>query len=192
MIPGLNEFEIQSFDFFRTITVNHVFGRSWDVSWERIALQTSRTEPVVMSAIAALGCLHRSVLQKDCTSKLTNDTDSELSHRAYALYGKAMASLRRKLGDVGNSHPNDEIEVILLCALLFASFEAFSGRDEQVSMHLRTGFRILSNCSICESNDGIEECSITLRSSPSNNIDVLAHTLVRLDSDLTMAGEDAP
>ena len=136
-----------------------------------------------MSAIVALGCLHRSVL---------HESELELSQRAYDLYGKAMTSLRTKLYDVSHSRSDSGLEIVLLCALLFACFATFSGQDEQVSLHLRTAFRILSNHSVCEQIEGTDGYSVTLRSSARDNIDVIAHTLVRLDADLTMVGEDDP
>ena len=85
--------------------------------------------------------------------------------------------------------------VVLLACLLFFCFEAYVGHDEQASLHLRTGLRILyeqrrDNNAALARDEG--DRVITTRATMRTHLDALTYAFVLLDNDLNMGDEEEP
>ena len=135
-----DEKERRSFDFFRNHTAT-VFAGYFDTSfWERLILQVSHSEPAVRHAVVALGSFHEclNVGDEGSVSKVDVHNDFQYSLQQYA---RSLACLRNLFLD----KPDQQIDVILICCILFISFESLQGNYEPMACHLQSGSKIISH-----------------------------------------------
>ena len=120
-------------DFFRGRTAA-VFAGYYDTKlWNQLILQVCHAEPAVHHAVVAVASLHES---------LDNGSEDAAMSQQYGLqhYTKALAGLNRYIITA-----NKSIDIVLICCVLFISYESLRGNCEAAAHHLHSGLRILSN-----------------------------------------------
>ncbi|EME45301.1 hypothetical protein DOTSEDRAFT_71113 [Dothistroma septosporum NZE10] len=193
---GMSNVEAYAFDFFRLQTVKQLPGSSWTLSWERLALQMGHHEPAVTHAAIALGAIHRALTFE----AVQGPTGIDQEQHSFALrqYNKAMSYVRTYIEKLGTGCSDNDVEVVLLVSLLFFCFEVLHSEDARATMHLRTGLRILyerirsSHPPAMIWGDGVLKRTVMMKAMPKSHMDVILQTFVRLDGDLTIAGEEEP
>lgn len=194
---NVSDHDANAYDFFRRHTVKILPGSSWNLSWERLALQAGDHEPSVTHAAMALGSIHRA---------MGSDEGAMIDPQQYDLallqYSKAMRRLQSYLQSSGDNWSEASIEVVLLTSLLFFCFELLHNESTLATVHLRNGLRILyertqkreklnpTKAQTC--NEGQVRRSVRMQATPKNNMDVLMQAFVRLGCDLTTSGEEGP
>ncbi|KAF2158594.1 hypothetical protein M409DRAFT_30924 [Zasmidium cellare ATCC 36951] len=186
----LTPFESAAFDYFRLFTVNQLPQKLW---WQHVVLDLGRSEPALAHAATALGSMHRSLTlsSQPCIDKSQHEF-------ATGQYSKAMRLMRQYI-ERGQKSDNqlreNEVVIVLLTSLLFFCLEAYMGRDEQSTMHLRTGLKILYEHVQGDSSPATESDDdkvITTTTSMRSYLDALKYTFVLMDSDLNMVDEEEP
>lgn len=189
----LTGFETASFDFFRLFTINQLPQRLW---WQHLVLDLVKQEPALAHTAIALGSMHRSL-----TAEAHHGIDESQQEFSNRQYGKAMSLMHQYIdrGQRNGGHLHEqEIVVVLLNSLLFFFLEAYMGRDEQATMHLRTGLRILyeheqsRSAVVVGSDDDDDDKVITTTTSMRSYMDALKYTFVLMDSDMNMIDEEEP
>jgi hypothetical protein len=190
----LTSVECQAFDFFRLETMKQLPGGSSDLLWERLALCMSANEPVVADAVVALASLHRS---------LTIDGSGVRGSAQYQLAlqycNKVMSSMRGIIAvPSSTTHPDGDVEILLILALLLFSFEVLHGHWDRAALHLRSGLRVVYDNIHYQphqlQDEGLREDSarhaVLLRVTPCSNIDIMLRAFIRLDGDSISGSED--
>lgn len=190
----LSSVECQAFDFFRLETIEQLPGGSSDLLWERLALSMSASEPAVAHAVVALASLHRSFARGGL-----GNADSTQYQLALQYCNKAMSSIRGIIAVPSTtSHPDGDVEILLILTLLLFSFEVLHGHWDRAALHLRSGLRVVYDNIRCQpdqlQHQGLREDSarhvVLLRVTPCSNIDIMLRAFVRLDGDSISGGED--
>lgn len=132
ILPGDQE-ERRYFALFRSRTAP-LFAGYFDANfWDRFVPQISHAEPAVHHAVVALASLHED---------LDGSTEHQPGSDQFGLkqYNKSLASLNRYL-----STANDEsVNIVLICCILFVTFESLRGNYLTAGKHLQCGLKILS------------------------------------------------
>lgn len=190
----LSSVECQAFDFFRLETIKQLPGGSSDLLWERLALCMSANEPAVAHAVIALASLHRSFAHG-----LSSVLDSTQYQLALRYCNKTMSNMRGIIAVPSTiSHPDGDVEILLILTLLLFSFEVLHGHWDRAALHLRSGLRVVYDNIRCQPNQlrqqGLREDSarhvVLLRITPCSNIDIMLRAFVRLDGDSICGSED--
>lgn len=162
--------------------------------WQHIILDLSKKEPVLAHAATALGSMHRAIAPPGDCKELSVNTDQR--QIATDQYTKAVALMRRYIDECFRGDrvlSQDQLVVVLLACLLFFCFEAYVGHDEQASLHLRTGSRVLyeqrRDLEAAQTRDAGDRV-ITTRAHMRSYLDALTYTFVLLDNDLNMVDEE--
>lgn len=193
----ISDYDVYAYDFFRRHTVKILPGSSWNLSWERLALQAGDHEPSVTQAAMALGSIHRAMGSDDGPS--INPIQYDLALRQYS---KAMRRLHSYLWTCGNNWSDSNVEVILLTSLLFFCFELLHNESALASVHLRNGLRILYERTQKSQQQAAgreitgtkskRRRTVHMQSTPKTNMDILMQAFVRLGGDLTTSGDEGP
>lgn len=128
-MEGLNTMNI---DFFRLYTIKQL-------PWREIIFSTVSCEPVVVRAVAALGCIHQ--IQTGQSSTVPPGTHNYAD--VFALYQRAVAALQRYIDRAPERGLAVTTETTLLVVLLLFCFEVLCGNDEYATQHLVAAFSIL-------------------------------------------------
>ncbi|KAF7186590.1 Polyamine oxidase 1 [Pseudocercospora fuligena] len=173
--------ESMAYDFFRMKTLHQL---PESLSWDHIALRVAVREPVIAHIFAALGSMHRGVTTRDGARQRS---------MADEQYSKALSSMRRYIEFLGHTYSEYEAVVILLGALLCFCYESYRGQDQAAATHLQQGLVVLYDRAREQSREvEPDDRVILLRSTPKTDFDVLLNAFARLDSDLSIAGDDDP
>jgi hypothetical protein len=190
----LSPVECQAFDFFRLETIKQLPGGSSDLLWERLALCMSANEPAVAHAVVALASLHRSFACGG--SDILYSTQYQL---ALHYCNKAMSSMRSIIAvPSSTTHPECDVEVLLILTLLLFSFEVLHGHWDRAALHLRSGLRVVYDNIYCQpgqlQDQNLREDparhAVLLRVTPCSNIDIMLRAFVRLDGDSISGSEE--
>ncbi|KAK4501511.1 hypothetical protein PRZ48_007320 [Zasmidium cellare] len=194
---NVSDHDANAYDFFRRHTVKILPGSSWNLSWERLALQAGDHEPSVTHAAIALGSIHRAMGSDEGAMIDPNQYDLALLQ-----YSKAMRRLQTYLKTCGDNWSDASVEVVLLTSLLFFCFELLHNESALATVHLRNGLRILyertqkrdrlSTSKATVSTQGQMRRTVRMQGTPRSNMDVLMQAFVRLGGDLTTSGEEGP
>ncbi|KAF2170857.1 hypothetical protein M409DRAFT_63897 [Zasmidium cellare ATCC 36951] len=194
---NVSDHDANAYDFFRRHTFKILPGSSWNLSWERLALQAGDHEPSVTHAAIALGSIHRAMGSDEGAMIDSNQYDLALLQ-----YSKAMRRLQTYLKTSGDNWSDASVEVVLLTSLLFFCFELLHNESALATVHLRNGLRILyertqkreqlSTSKSLAGTQGRMRRSVRMQATPRSNMDVLMQAFVRLGGDLTTSGEEGP
>ncbi|MCJ1265327.1 hypothetical protein MMC22_005203 [Lobaria immixta] len=132
MLPG-DEEERRYFSFFCTRTAPVFFGYYESSFWDRLMLQISHAEPAVHHAVVALASLHE---------MFNGSTEHRPGSDQYALkqYSKSLAGLNRYM----STAKEKSVNVVLICCVLFITFENLRGDYDTAWQHIQGGLKILS------------------------------------------------
>lgn len=170
-------------DFFRLHTIKQLPGSDIGLPWPEIIFSTGSTEPAVVRAVAALGCIHQ--IQTDQSSVVLPGTQSYAE--AFALYHKAVVALQRYIDRTPELGLAVTTETTLLVVLLLFCFEVLCGNDQYAWRHLVAAFSMLSKQRIQLSPQG--QATLVLRSRSASTSGVLTQLILRLSSDWLVSGE---
>ena len=140
MSVSVTNHERNTFDYFRRVTFRSLQLVSPSKEWVQMALQLSMKEPTVFYAVVALGSIHSALLQI-AHHTLTRPEDSHKKSLALYQYCKATDSLQKYIDHAVVRQAS--VEPVLLCCLLFVSFETFRDKNALALSHLRLGRKII-------------------------------------------------
>jgi len=170
-------------DFFRLHTITQLPGSDIGLPWPEIIFSTDSCEPVVVRAVAALGCIHQ--IQTD--QSLTTPSGTQRYADAFALYHKAVVVLQRYIDRAPQLGLAVTTETTLLVVLLLFCFEVVCGNDQYAAKHLAASFSILSKHRIQHNLQG--QATLVLESRSAKSTSVLTQLILRLASDWLVSGE---
>jgi len=170
-------------DFFRLYTIKQLPGRDIGLPWSEIIFSTDSCEPVVVRAVAALGCIHQ--MQTD--QSLTTPSGTQRYTDAFTLYHKAVVALQRYIDRAPELGLAVTTETTLLVVLLLFCFEVLCGNDQYATKHLVAAFSILSKHRIQHNLQG--QATLVLESKSATPTSVLTQVILRLASDWLVSGE---
>jgi hypothetical protein len=136
-IPGIKALELRGFEFFLTRTSPEITYFDSEF-WQKLALQLSHSEPLVLHAAIAMGTLHEN--EESFGMQVSKDRMHYPRHRfAVAQYNRAILLLRsRKL----RNDSTGRISTLTVC-LIFVHIELLRGHYDTAIAHIRSGLRIL-------------------------------------------------
>ncbi|KAF2159553.1 hypothetical protein M409DRAFT_70985 [Zasmidium cellare ATCC 36951] len=187
--------ERNAFDYFRMQTVHQLPGNAWLLSWERLSITASLTEPAILHAIIALGSLHQAYGIFSPSHYIKGSSvDHSLHDFAINQCNKAMVLASSHIGNLSSTSSDAEVQVVMLMSLLMFCFEVWCGQDLRASFHLRTGLRILYDRVKLPGDTSSAEKKrlVEVKVNPQSDMDILLQTFVRLDMDLTIQGRTDP
>ena len=169
--PASEDFqERRSLEFFRVETIPRIAGFFGSSAWN-LVLQSCEKEAAVRQAVLSLGALHdRSSISKNSDGNVPIDTSFPLRQ-----YSKALTELRKYL----SSTTEHNLDIILMCALIFISIEVMQNNYGNALVHLENSFLLLRQT--------LPRSQSTEASSPEAST---PHALIRtsnVDADLTRA-----
>jgi hypothetical protein len=170
-------------DFFRLYTLEQLPGSDIGLPWTHIIFSTDSCEPVVVRAVAALGCIHQTQTDKSFTDLSGTKHYAE----AFALYHKAVVALQRYINRTPELGLAVTTETTLLVVLLLFCFEVLSGNDQYAWRHLLAAFSMLSKQRIQHDPQG--QATLVLQSRSASTIGLLTQLIIRLSSDWLVSGE---
>jgi hypothetical protein len=129
---SIESLDTMHLDFFRLHTIRQLPGSDIGLPWLEIIFSTGSQEPVVVQAIAALGCMHRT--QTDQSSTVLPGTQRYAG--AFALYHKAVVALQKYIDRTPELGLVVTTETTLLVVLLLFCFEVLCGNDRYAWRHL--------------------------------------------------------
>lgn len=136
-LPGTST-ERRSFDYFRFQTGYELAQAMGLLSWHRLILQTSHSDPVVRHAAIAVGSIGERLRIHNVLTLQNQDANSYHSY-ARQQYQKAIKLLRQRL----SSRTEQSVLVALVSCYLFICFEFLQGNDAGACLHLESGVRIV-------------------------------------------------
>ena len=179
MSVSVTNHERNAFDYFLRVTFRSLQLVSPSKEWVQMALQSSMQEPTVFYAVVALGSMH-SALRQIAHHTLTRPVDSHKKSLALHQYCKATDSLQKYI-DHAIVH-QASIEPVLLCCLLFVSFETFRDKNALALSHLLLGRKIIHKG--CASGEMQKYATgTTLRPTPNQIRDELLSTFNKLENE---------
>jgi len=170
-------------DFFRLYTIKELPGSDIGLPWPEIIFSTDSCEPVVVRAVAALGCIHQT--QTDSSSTILSGTQRYAD--AFTLYHKAVVALQKYIDRAPELGVAITTETTLLVVLLLFCFEVLCGNDKYATKHLVAAFSILSKHRIQQNLQG--QATLMLESRSATPTSILTHLILRLSSDWLVSGE---
>lgn len=136
--------EIRSYQYFHERSAKQLTGFYDHYFWNELILPSSRYEPSIRHALAALGGLHESI----DLSWENRDRKSRLESFACEQYGKSICHLTSK------SHPPTS-EVAMITCLLFMCYETLSCHPDQVSTLFRQALHLAENSKYSQGQPGV-------------------------------------
>ncbi|WPG99616.1 Hypothetical protein R9X50_00243400 [Acrodontium crateriforme] len=205
----LSAIERQAYEYFKWQTAHQLPGSSWAPSWEKLALQVGEREHAVMHAMIAVGAMHQwssaafEMRNNPSLASIQSRPVNTCQHEfAISQYNKSMEYMQTHIKAIARGGPDSNVEIVLLVCLLFVCFEILQDSESSAVLHLRTGLRILYDCvsrsepkTFFENDpnlDGEIRRPVLLKATPQSMMDILLHTFVQLDSDLTLFGMQEP
>lgn len=170
-------------DFFRLYTLEQLPGSDIGLPWSHIIFSTDFCEPVVVRAVAALGCIH----QTHTDQSSTDSSGTQRYAEAFALYHKAVVALQKYIDRTPELGLAVTTETTLLVVLLLFCFEVLSGNDQYAWKHLLAAFSMLSKQRI--QHDRQEQATLVLQSRSAPTSGLLTQLILRLSSDWLVSGE---
>lgn len=133
MLPG-DEEERRYFSFFRSRTAPGFAAYYDEYFWDRYILQIGHAEPAVHHAVVALASLHEA---------FSGNTGYKPGGDQYGLkqYNKSLAGLNTYM----STAKDKSVDIVLICCILFTSFESLRGDYHTAAQHLHSGLKILSH-----------------------------------------------
>jgi hypothetical protein len=176
--------EAMHIDFFRLHTIKELPGSELDLPWRNVLFPVGSCEPVILNAIAALGCMHRT----QSSASPGSASEVEAYTEPYKLYQKAVVSLRRYIDRAPEVGLAVVSETTLIAIVLLFCFEVLCGNDHYAAKHLMAAFSILAKS---QSHHGISSQAsgtLVLRTSNAHRTDVVVQLFLRLASDWVVSG----
>ncbi|EXJ77597.1 hypothetical protein A1O3_09824 [Capronia epimyces CBS 606.96] len=176
--------ERRIFHRFQYCTVPALTGGSESGFWTKIVLRVGLEEPIVRSAIIALGMLHEDY--QDRCGKYSPEAIEDESYRyAVRLYGATLRELNRRL-DVP-SPTNAQLAII--ASILFACFEVLRRNNMAAVVHYQMGMRALirqmnlpqGDQSAMTPYSPTQQHKATFREIPQNEVDEILRVFARYD-----------
>lgn len=182
----LSESDAQNFDYFRVVCAQD-FSRYFEVKlWQRLVVQAAASEPCILHAVLAIGCLSQIREEREEGAVI----DASTSQFSYFLihYNTAIKLLRQNL-----QSPNANWVLALLGSLVFIAIEVLQSHDDVAYMHMRKAFAILRNLpdfepysghkleSLTDKHCSFRSLDIPLQVAPSDDLDDLISAFSRLD-----------
>jgi hypothetical protein len=180
---SIESLDTMHLDFFRLHTIRQLPGSDIGLPWLEIIFSTGSQEPVVVQAIAALGCMHRT--QTDQSSTVLPGTQRYAG--AFALYHKAVVALQKYIDRTPELGLVVTTETTLLVVLLLFCFEVLCGNDRYAWRHLVAAFSMLSKQRIQHSPHG--QTTLVLQSRSASTSGILTQLILRLSSDWLVSGD---
>ncbi|KAK5058831.1 hypothetical protein LTR84_011095 [Exophiala bonariae] len=97
--------------------------------WNKLVIQTSETHPCIRYSIVALGSLHEW---------------NELSRRTPWQNTTFTCNYTKAITEINSSHTPLPVEILLISCILFAHCEYLMGASAAGLVHLKSGYRIIS------------------------------------------------
>jgi hypothetical protein len=180
---SIKTFDTMHLDFFRLYTIKQLPGSDIGLPWLEIIFSTDSCEPVVIRAVAALSCIHRT--QTDQSSRVLSGTQRYAD--AFTLYHRAVVALQKYIDRTPELGLAATTETTLLVVLLLFCFEVLCGNDKYAWKHLVAAFSMLSKQRIQHSLQG--QATLVLQSRSASTSGVLTQLILRLSSDWLVSGE---
>ncbi|KAF2158500.1 hypothetical protein M409DRAFT_71618 [Zasmidium cellare ATCC 36951] len=186
---GIRSRDGYALDYFLQCALQDLPGSSWTLSWDRLILPYWRSEPEILYAVMAIGSLQQAADVNDGTNASFHPDQLTT---ALSQYGRAATMVRTAIEKHGQSEAGFDVESILTACLMLFCFEVLHGQDEHAAMHLRSGLKILyehtgppKGKTLQVSHHRPIEVQISARS----RLELLTHTFVRLDSDMSQLSD---
>ena len=130
-----NKRERRAFHFFRENSAAEFPGFFDSSFWAQLVLQACHAEPSIRHAVIALGSLHETVQQKECTPL---ESGRPCDPFALQQCNKAIGHLNQSIG----SDEHHSKEMLLMSCAIFICFESLQGNYESALNHMQCGLRI--------------------------------------------------
>ncbi|KAK4498634.1 hypothetical protein PRZ48_009144 [Zasmidium cellare] len=185
---GMNPKDGYALDYFLRYAFQDLPGDSWTLAWDRLILPFCKSEPQLLNAVMAIGSLQQASISGEAHGPLHPDQLTT----ALAQYGRSATMVRTAIEHRNQSGSVFDIESVLTACLLLFCFEVLHGQDGFAAMHLRNGLKILyehTGPPTGETPKISHERPIEVQVAPRSRLDLLTHTFVRLDSDLSQLGD---
>lgn len=172
-------------DFFRLYTMHDLPGSDLGLPWSNIILTHGASEPAVGHAVAALGCLHRTLNESESGSGV----GTNLFTGPFERYQRAIVALRKCIEAAPQAGLADARDVTLVVTLLLFCFEILCGQDELAMKHLEGALSLVRT-----SGNDIDQASpqsystLVLSTRVNGASDVLNQVFLRLASDWLVSG----
>jgi hypothetical protein len=106
--------------------------------WSRVVLQYSQGEPAICHAVIAVSTLHEAS-EAAGEPVLLEDTNNRQHRFALSQYNRSIAYLNSRM----SSNDPNIINIVLICCLLYITFELIGGKYDRAHAHLRKGVQLL-------------------------------------------------
>lgn len=175
--------ERRIFHRFQVCTVPAFAGSSELQFWESLVLQVGQQEPVVRSAIVALGTLHEDYQLRK--GKYSQDLINDPSYQqALSLYGRALRQLNERLYEADRT----SAKLALISSILFTCFEVLRRNNMAAIVHYQAGLReLIRQIENSRKNEGAAASSQSssavtqLQPAPQDDLHVLLRVFARYD-----------
>ncbi|KAG9248198.1 hypothetical protein BJ878DRAFT_77548 [Calycina marina] len=127
--------------FFVSVTAPALFRDFSKDFWMRTVPAASNTEPCVRHVVIAVGALHQRFVSIQQFPFIDEDTSFESF--AFQQYYIAIGLLQKLM-----STQTHQMDITLLCCILFTYFDCLSGNHDGAIIHLKSGLRILDNTAV--------------------------------------------
>jgi hypothetical protein len=171
-------------DFFRLHTIKELPGSDLELPWRNVLFPVGSCEPVILDAIAALGCMHRT--QSNALPGSASEVGADME--PYELYQKAVVSLRKYIDRAPEVGLAIASETTLIAIMLLFCFEVLCGNDHYATKHLIAAFSILAKTQSQHGNSSQASGTLVLRTSNTTRTDVVVQLFLRLASDWVVSG----
>lgn len=172
----LDSYDARHLDFFRRHTIKDLPGSELGLPWSNIILSRC-SEPTVSRAVAALGCIHRALLDGSPSQTISPNS----SGNPFAMYHKAINALQKLIADTHKSNitVGAARKTTLIVTLMLFCFEVLCGQNNLALKHLEGAFSLVQS----------DAKMPTGHSSNTATSDVLKQIFSRLSSDWLIGGQ---
>ncbi|KAK4443303.1 hypothetical protein QBC34DRAFT_284485, partial [Podospora aff. communis PSN243] len=153
LIPGLDQQEYATFDFFRRRTATKLPGMFSSEFWDTLVFQLSSREPAVLHAVIALAATHRRAIAVGHARRpflATDEKDVGLdSDEVLALqqFNKAVGHLQRF-----KRKTQESLRATLVSCIIFICIELLKGKVGPSQAHFQSGLKLLQEIQPGESD----------------------------------------
>jgi hypothetical protein len=182
--PSIGGLDAMHLDFFRHYTIKELPGSELEIPWRNVLFPVGSCEPVILHAISALGCMHRT----QSNALLGSSSGAEAYAEPYELYQTAIVSLRRYIDRAPEVGLVVASETTLIVIMLLFCFEVLCSNDHYATKHLVAAFSILAKTLGRHGNDSQVPTSLVLKSRNAPRTDVVVQLFLRLASDWVVSG----
>ncbi|KAM0547280.1 hypothetical protein ACHAPJ_010415 [Fusarium lateritium] len=140
-MPLLTDTEIHYFQHFMKFTTTQLsLSPSSSNFWLRYALPMAQVSDPIRYSMVAVGASHRLFMARS----VGYSQPWELKRLAIHQYNKAISSI---LPIMASGAKSNTLSAILVCCLLFISFEGLTGRYDELFRHFRAGNKLFHDAS---------------------------------------------